>query len=450
MKNSRHATTIALIAMPAALVLVSSAMGQQERKKVVLTEEAMRIHRAGILIDGHNDLPGKVRGANSSFDELDISKPQPQLHTDIERLKKGGLGAQFWSAFIPSSYIEGGAATHCLEQMDIIHRMVERYPDVFEFATTADDIVRIRKKGKIASMIGIEGGHAIESSLGNLRMFHKLGARYMTLTHSRTHDWADSCTGEPTHGGLTKFGEEVVLEMNRLGMFVDISHVSPDTMKDVLRVTKAPVIASHSSAGGIKDHPRNVPDDVLSMVKRNGGVIMVNFSSGFIAPVSEEYQAKLDEVRRQAEAANPPAQQDRGAGAGRGGRGGQRGAAGRGQGRRGGQRGQGRRGGRGGGTRGAVRAWQRENPNPQNTIHILVDHIEHIIKVASIDNVGIGSDYDGVSQLPDQLEDVSTYPYITQELLNRGYNEEQIHKIMGNNLLRAMRQMEEVAKNWKE
>ncbi len=377
---------------------------------VRLTEEALRIHHSAILVDGHNDLPGIVRTrGDSSFDKIDISDPQPQIHTDIERLLKGGLGAQFWSAYVPSNRMEkGDAMRYGLEQIDLVHRMVERYPTVFEMAYTADDIVRIRRAGRIASMIGVEGGHAIQSSLGALRMFYALGVRYITLTHSKTHDWADSCTDEARHGGLTDFGEQIVLEMNRLGMFVDISHVSPDTMRDVLRIAKAPVIASHSSSWTLRNHPRNVPKDVLELVARNGGVIMVNFASGFVTAPSEEWNRRADEKRRELEEQNTDE----------------------------------------GETRRAFRQWRRENPTSRGTVHTVVDHIEQIIKEAGIDHVGIGSDYDGISTLPTQLEDVSCYPFITQELLNRGYGERDIHKILGQNLIRAFREAERVAREW--
>src|SRR5262245_9302248 len=260
----------------------------KKRGPVKLTAEGLKVHREALLIDGHNDLPWEFRQKKDlSFKVIDLRKDQSKrgLHTDVPRLRKGGVGAQFWSAYVPArSGPKGPAVRETLEQIDVIHRMVKAYPDVFEMAATADDVVRIHKAGKIASMIGVEGGHSIDNSLALLRIYHALGVRYMTLTHSRTLDWADSATDEAKHKGLTKFGEQVVLEMNRLGMLVDISHVSADTMRHVLRVTKAPVIASHSSAYGVAEHPRNVPDDVLKLVKKNGGVVMVNFYSGFVVP----------------------------------------------------------------------------------------------------------------------------------------------------------------------
>ena len=342
-----------------------------------VSEEALEIHHSGMLFDGHNDLPWTMRArADSSFDKVDISKPT-EFHTDIERLKKGGLKAQYWSVFVPASTMtEGNAYVTTLEQIDIVHKMCERYPDVFEIALTSGDIERIVAEGKVASLIGVEGGHSIENSLARLRELYNRGARYMTLTHSRNLDWADACTDEPKVGGLNKFGEEVVREMNKIGMLVDISHVSAECMRKTLAVTEAPVIYSHSSALAICDHVRNVPDDVLKMTAENGGVVMVNFFTGFVLP-----KEQLDVDRR---------------------------------------------------ARGDFR--------------IVVDHIEHIIKVAGIDHVGIGSDYDGIPRLPRGLDDVSCYPNITQELLNRGYNKEQIHKILGGNALRVLREAEKVAK----
>ncbi len=380
-----------------------------KRALVKLTDAALRIHASATLVDGHNDLPWALRERSGDLLRLaDIRRPQPKLHTDIARLRKGNVGVQFWSAFVPASTIRSkDAVRKTLEQIDIIHRMVKRYPDTFEMADTVEDIKRIRKKGKIASLIGVEGGHSIDNSLGVLRAYHKLGVRYMTLTHSETLDWADSATDKAKHGGLTEFGEDVVREMNRLGMLVDISHVSVDTMKDVLRVSKAPVIASHSSAYAIAAHPRNVPDDVLKLVAKNGGVVMVNFYSGFVVPEGARAMKRLFQVYRDLQKRYPKKED----------------------------------------FRQAWSQWKEQHPFPKGTVHDVVDHIEHIIKVAGIDHVGLGSDYDGVSTLPNQLEDVSCYPYITQELLNRGYTKEQIHKILGDNLLRALAQAEEAAKN---
>lgn len=348
------------------------------RPRVVLTPEAIAIHESGMLFDGHNDLPWEIREkGNSSFDNLDISKPQAALHTDIDRLKKGGLKAQFWSVFVPAGHdVTGDALLQTLHQISIVKTMVQRYPETFEFASTADDVERIVKSGKVASMMGVEGGYSIENELSNLQRLYDEGCRYMTLTHSKSLQWADSATDEPICHGLSDFGREVIREMNRLGMMVDLSHVSPETMKAALAATRAPVIYSHSSARAICDHPRNVPDDVLLLVKKNGGVVMVNFFSAFIVPTD---QLKIDK-------------------------------------------------------------------EACGTLHDVVDHIEHLVKVAGIDHVGIGSDFDGVPRLPAQLESVATYPLITQELLNRGYGREDIHKILGGNVMRVLRSAEVVAK----
>ena len=356
---------------------VASRQSSDETSKVFVSERAAQIHNSGLLFDGHNDLPWQIRErGNSSFEVLDISKPQPSLHTDIERLHKGGVKAQFWSVYVPASTdVTGDALSQTLAQITIVQQMVRKYPETFEFASTTDDIERIVQAGKIASMMGVEGGHSIEGELSNLQRLYDLGCRYMTLTHSKSLSWADSATDDPKANGLSDFGKAVILEMNRLGMLVDLSHVSPETMKQALRTTQAPVIFSHSSALAINEHPRNVPDDVLQMLPANGGVVMINFFSGFIAP--------SEEIRR--------------------------------------------------------------NENAQGSIHDVVAHIEHVISIAGEDYVGIGSDYDGVSRLPTQLEDVSTYPRITQLLLDKGYSEQQIHKLLGGNVMRVLKNAERVA-----
>ena len=378
-----------------------------ERPVVVVTDEARRVHSAGFVFDGHNDLPWMMRTeAAGSFDKADIAQPQPKFNTDIPRLRRGNVGAQFWSVYVPAETGKDGRALQkTLEQIELVREMIRRYPETFEAARTADDVVRIQKAGKIASLMGVEGGHCIENSIENLRRLNKLGAGYMTLTHSDTLDWADAATDELKHGGLTPFGEEVVREMNRLGMLVDLSHVSPDTMKAALRVSQAPIIFSHSSARAVADHPRNVPDDVLRLVKTNGGVVMVNFYSGFIHPESARLRANMFAVTRELRAKHPNEDE----------------------------------------YKTARKRWDAEHPIQPGSVHDVVDHIDHIVRIAGIDHVGIGSDFDGVGMLPKQLEDVSTYPVITQELLNRGYSAEQIHKIMSGNLLRVMRGAEKAA-----
>ena len=386
----------------------------KSRAPVKLTEEALRIHREALLIDGHNDLPWQFREkADLSFRKIDLRRSQKKLglHTDIPRLIEGGVGAQFWSAYVPAETGKKGTAVRMtLEQIDVIKRMVAAYPDTFEMAYTADDIVRIRKKGKIASLIGVEGGHSIDNSLGVLRMLYALGVRYMTLTHSETLDWADSATDEPRHHGLTPFGEQVVREMNRLGMLVDISHVSAETMRGALRVSRAPLIASHSSAYALAEHPRNVPDDVLRLIAKNDGVVMVNFYSGFITPEGARLTRDMFQRARDLQKKYPDERE----------------------------------------FRAALEQWRKENPIPTGSVHTVVDHIEHIIKIAGVEHVGIGSDFDGINSVPKQLEDVSCYPYLTQELLNRGHKKVDILKILGGNLLRVLRRAEEVAKESKK
>ena len=271
------------------------------REPVVLTEAARALHQRALVIDGHNDLPWELRSQGSlSFERLDLSKPIPSAHTDIPRLRQGGVGGQFWSVYVPASTAyDGTALVATLEQIEMVHAMIDRYPETFELALTVDDVERIHAQGKIASLIGVEGGHCIENSLSVLNQLYRLGARYMTLTHSDSLDWADSATDEPRVGGLSPFGEDVIREMNRLGMLVDLSHVSIPTMRHALRITKAPVIFSHSSARAVADHPRNVPDDILRLTKQNGGVVMVNYYSGYVVPSSAKfsYERMLEQER---------------------------------------------------------------------------------------------------------------------------------------------------------
>lgn len=386
----------------------SASLVGADKPLIVVTEHARRVHSAGFVFDGHNDLPWETRQkAGGSFDKADIAAGVPKFHTDIPRLRAGNVGAQFWAAYVPAETMRDGRAfAMTIEQIELIRSMVRRYPDTFEMAKTADDVVRIQKAGKIASLIGVEGGHSIEDSLDKLRHLSELGVGYMTLTHSDTLKWADAATDEATHSGLTPFGEEVVLEMNRLGMLVDLSHVSPETMKDALRVTKAPIIFSHSSARAVADHPRNVPDDVLRLTAKNGGVVMVNFYSGFIHPESAKRRANMFEVGRELRKKFPKDND----------------------------------------YQKAKRRWELDNPIESGDVRDVVDHIEHIIKIAGIDHVGLGSDFDGIPKTPTQLEDVSKYPVITQELLNRGHKPEQIHQLMSGNVLRVMRQAEDVAR----
>jgi membrane dipeptidase len=366
-----------------------------------VSERARRIHASGLLFDGHNDLPWRLRSEGDvAFTRLDISRRLTGGQTDLPRLRAGGVKAQFWSVYIPSEH--PNPARTVTEQIDLVLRMVERYPDDLELAGSADDVERIAAAGRIASLIGIEGGVAIENDLAQLRAFYRLGARYMTLTHNTTLDWADAAFDTPRNQGLSPFGERVVREMNRLGMLVDISHVSPDTMADVLRVSQAPVIASHSGAFAIAPSPRNVPDAILTQVARNGGVVMVNFYSGFV--VAEAARALAD-AREALRAEHPDPLE----------------------------------------YRKAMAAWSKQYRMPRGTIGEVADHIDQIIKVAGIDHVGIGSDFDGITSWPVGLDDVSCYPRLTEELLRRGHTDAEIHKILGRNVLRAFREAGAVA-----
>ncbi|HEX8829579.1 MAG TPA: dipeptidase [Longimicrobium sp.] len=390
-----------------ALTLAAQAAAAQSDTTALLAR-ARRLHAQYPLVDGHNDLPWEIREKGfSDLARMDPNGPLPNNNTDVARLRQGGVGGVFWAAYVPVETMghAPGPARVALEQIDLIHRMTAASPDL-QLALTADDIERAHRAGKIASLIGIEGGHSIENSLGTLRQFHALGVRYLTLTHASTLDWADAATDSARHDGLTRFGEEVVREMNRVGMLVDLSHVSPATMKDAIRVSAAPVIFSHSSARALADHPRNVPDDVLRLLKPNGGIVMVNFYSGFVEPRAAAAMRNMFEVQRRFRAQYPDDPQ----------------AAQR-----------------------AYRDWQRQNPTPRGNIATVADHIDHIVKVAGIDHVGIGSDYDGVTSLPEGMEDVSRYPYLTVELLRRGYSDADVRKVLGGNLLRVMRQSESVA-----
>ncbi len=359
------------------------------------------------LVDGHNDLPWQIREkAGGDLDSLDISEPQPELHTDIARLEAGQVGAQFFAAYVPAEKIADGATRFALMQIELIHRLVERYPATFVSATTAADIENAHAEGRIAALIGVEGGHAIEGSLDVLRALYDLGARYMTLTHWQSHAWADAATDDPLHHGLAPFGEKVVREMNRLGMLVDLSHVSDSTMMDALRITEAPVVYSHSSARALAGHVRNVPDPILREVARNGGIVMVNFAPAFISEEtrlhSEREEALLDSLRAAFDDDSSR-------------------------------------------VRAAFEAWLEENPAPRATLSQVADHIQHIVAVAGIDHVGLGSDYDGIDTVPEGLEDVSMFPALAAELVRRGFGDEDIKKLAGLNFLRVMREAEAVS-----
>ncbi|HEY0598569.1 dipeptidase [Brevundimonas sp.] len=371
---------------------------------------ARRILERTPLIDGHNDLPWALRQQHGNdphavdlATNLDASTA---LHTDIPRLRAGGVGGQFWSVYVPASLPPVEAAKATFEQIDTVKRIVAAHPEVFELATTADDIQRIHRRGRIASLIGMEGGYSIDDSLGLLREFHDAGARYMTLTHSTTTTWADSATDAPKWGGLSPFGEEVVREMNRLGMMVDLSHVSEETMLDAMRVSEAPVIFSHSSARAVTAHPRNVPDSVLRLLPEDGGVVMVTFVPGFINEQVRAWSAAraAEDARLKSLSPGDPAA-----------------------------------------AAAALQAWIAANPVPRAGVADVVAHIQHVRDVAGIDPVGLGGDFDGVSALPDGVEGVDAYPRILAALMANGWTEADIRKLAGENVLRVMRRVEAVA-----
>jgi membrane dipeptidase len=396
-----------LLLSPAACLLLGLSVLAFSQNSDFLAR-ALALHKQVPLIDGHNDLPWAMRqGVGYDFSKRDIRHDQPSLMTDIPRLRKGGLGAQFWSVYVPASLAGDSAVTATMEQIDAVYEMLRRYPDDFALALTADDVERVFRSGRIASMIGMEGGHSINSSLATLRMFYQLGARYMTLTHGSNTPWADSATDSPKLGGLSEFGEAVVREMNWLGMLVDLSHVSPETMEDVLRVTQAPVIFSHSSARALCDVPRNVPDQILRKLPGNDGVVMVTFVPGFISPQVARHSALAGEQARSLQR---------------------------------------RHGGDPAAVQAAMDRWRKANPAPKATLSQVADHIDHIRATAGIDHIGIGSDFDGISSVIAGLENVSTYPDLTAELLHRGYSDEDIKKILGLNVLRVMRKAELVSR----
>ena len=360
------------------------------------------------LIDGHNDLPWTLReGYGNDPYAVDLATnldATTKLHTDIPRLRAGGVGGQFWSVYVPATLTPTEAARETFEQIDTVRRIIAAHPDVFELATTADDIERIHAAGKIASLIGMEGGYSIDDSLGLLREFQQAGARYITLTHSKTTSWADSATDAPKWGGLNAFGEEVVREMNRIGMMVDLSHVSEETMLDAMRVSEAPVIFSHSSARAVTDHPRNVPDRVLAAMAEDGGIVMVTFVPGFISTAQGEWikRAEAEAARLGVSASEGPPDP-------------------------------------------RLTAWAEANPRPAATIADVVAHIQHVRQVAGIEHVGLGGDFDGVGSLPDGVDGVDAYPRILAALMEAGWTEADIRKLASENVLRVMRAVEAVA-----
>ncbi|MCC6318043.1 MAG: dipeptidase [Gemmatimonadaceae bacterium] len=370
--------------------------------------KAMRVLRTTPLIDGHNDLPWAIRtapGAPRDVDAYDLTK-RTAGHTDIPRLKQGMLGGQFWSVYIPGDVKDSGYAKIQLEQIDIAQRVFRKYPTVFQPALTAADVRRAFANRRLGSLLGMEGGHAIENSLGALRAYYAMGVRYMTLTHNVTLDWADAANGEQLRGGLTRFGEEVVHEMNRLGMLVDLAHTSPSTMSDALTTSEAPVIWSHACARGITDVPRNVPDSILRRVPKNGGVVMITFVPSFLSQKVVDHaaarRARQTQLQTQFRSDSTALRRE-------------------------------------------LDAWDREHPAPRATIADVADHIEHVRKLAGVNHVGIGSDFDGVEDLPEGLEDVSKYPALFAELSRRGWSEADLRKLAGENVLRVLTEAERVA-----
>ncbi len=368
---------------------------------------ARALLRSTPLIDGHNDLPWEIRRAEGHPRDVaayDLRTRAPK-HTDLERLKQGQVAAQFWSLYIDGEMKDSGYARVQLEQFDIARRMIARYPDRLALALTAADIERERRRGRLASLLGMEGGHAIENSLGALRSYYALGARYMTLTHNVTLDWADAALDSARHGGLTEFGREVVREMNRLGMLVDLSHVSPAVMSNALDVSEAPVIFSHSAARALVDHGRNVPDSILARLTGNGGLVMVTFVPQFVSNEFKAWQETADAARKKlGSTISDSAEQRR-----------------------------------------RMEDWEALHPAPSATLEQVADHIEHVRKVAGVDHVGIGSDFDGIDHVPVGLEDVSRFPDLFAELIRRGWTDADLKKLAGQNLLRVLRQAEATA-----
>jgi membrane dipeptidase len=370
---------------------------------------AKRILRETPLIDGHNDLPWRIREdsiARGNVDAYDLRRHTPG-HTDLDRLKKGMIGAQFWSVYTPGEYPDSGYARVQLEQIEIARRVIAKYPDRLALALSASDIRNDFKQGKIGSLLGLEGGHAIENSLGALRAYYDLGVRYMTLTHNVTLAWADAALDSAKHQGLTPFGDSVVREMNRLGMLVDLAHVSPATMSDALNVSVAPVIFSHSGARALVDVPRNVPDSILRRVTKNGGIVMVPFVTGFVSPAVQLYDQSTRPVMGDLHAkyGNDTAAITR-----------------------------------------DIAQWRAAHPEPRATLSQVADQIEYVRKVAGVDHVGIGSDFDGITEVVQGLEDVSKFPALFAELARRGWSDSDLRKLAGENFLRVFAGAEAVSR----
>jgi membrane dipeptidase len=407
MLRRKISTTVLLLAVIGSLIVPSVAQAQTGAPRdEKLWKKALEIQRKSIVVDTHNDVLSFMTDDNYDLGVSSVGK----YHTDLARMKQGGLTAEFFSVYIDRKYAtEGGSARRALDMIDYVYRAAEKYPNDLVMAYSTEDIRRAKKQKKIAALMGIEGGHAIEDSLMALRDFYRLGIRYMTLTHNNTNNWADSCCDTAKHNGLSDFGKEVVREMNRLGMLIDVSHVGDKTMSDVFDVSTAPVIASHSSARALADRTRNIPDDLLRRFTKNGGVVMVNFYPGFIDQkvviASREREARLkpqmDALRAQYKDDPKRLEEEQ-------------------------------------------NKLLAANPLPKTPLSVLIDHFDHIVKVAGIDHVGIGSDFDGISSLPTGMDDISQLPNLTYELLRRGYSEKDVRKVLGENFMRAFAQAERV------
>lgn len=392
------------------LLMLTACMPMVSRQAETDLERVRRILSTTPLIDGHNDLPWAIRESTTAPRDVGAYDLRQRTagHTDLERLRQGMVGGQFWSIYIPGEIADSGFARVQLEQIDIARRIIERYPDRLEWALTARDLRRAHKEGRIGSVLGLEGGHAIENSLGALRAYYDLGARYMTLTHNVTTDWADAALDSAKHGGLTEFGKEVVREMNRMGMLVDLSHVSPATVSDALDVSEAPVIFSHSGAQAVVNHGRNIPDSILKRMPANGGVVMVPFVTAFVSPQVAAYASEVErleaDLRKRYGADTATASRE-------------------------------------------LQAWRSAHPVPKAAISQVAEQIEYVRRVAGADHVGIGGDFDGITDVVVGLEDVSKYPALFAELVRRGWSDDDLRKLAGENILRVLERAENVSAN---
>ena len=376
---------------------------------IQVSQQALELHRESLVFDAHNNLVASLlRQKGVAFESIDLTRFQPGLQTDLPRLRQGGLGAEFFATYVsPDSVKKGTAVRETLEQIDKLKQLLRRYPDEWELASSTDDIVRLHKEHKLAGLIAIENGNAIDGSLAILRSYQQAGVRCMALTHDDTHSWADAALDKAKHRGLSDFGEQVVAEMNRLGMVIDLSHASDETIRDTLAISRAPVVFSHSGAHKIGPHPRNVSDEILRLVAKNGGVVQVNFFAGFLtAKTVAAYQQRSRAAYELRKTFRTEQQYQL-----------------------------------------ALQQWLKEHPLPTTTVADVADHIAHIVEVAGVDHVGLGSNFDGIVSVPRNLDDVSCFPQVTQELLNREYTPEQIRKILGQNTLRVMREVEQAAQS---